>query len=187
MTLRAKGSSRRPAAGPPPALIHPALPQLYLALALIAVVVVTGCFGYYQEFKSTNIIASFKNLVPQVGPLPSHFWFQVSTQPLASLAPLIRPSLYSTCGLLLCHRSSLPPFSTSPPSCYTQPLPPQLWCSCPTASNCDPGRGQVPDQCRSACGGRPGGDERRRSSASRHQDPPGPGLQGGQLLIDWRV
>lgn len=42
--------------------------QLYLAIALIAVVVVTGCFGYYQEFKSTNIIASFKNLVPQVGP-----------------------------------------------------------------------------------------------------------------------
>lgn len=35
-------------------------------------VVVTGCFGYYQEFKSTNIIASFKNLVPQVG-LPAHF------------------------------------------------------------------------------------------------------------------
>lgn len=41
--------------------------QLYLAITLIAVVVVTGCFGYYQEFKSTNIIASFKNLVPQVG------------------------------------------------------------------------------------------------------------------------
>ncbi|NXB98987.1 ATP4A ATPase, partial [Orthonyx spaldingii] len=40
--------------------------NLYLAVALIAVVVVTGCFGYYQEFKSTNIIASFKNLVPQV-------------------------------------------------------------------------------------------------------------------------
>uniref|UniRef100_A0A670IJL9 Sodium/potassium-transporting ATPase subunit alpha n=1 Tax=Podarcis muralis TaxID=64176 RepID=A0A670IJL9_PODMU len=39
--------------------------NLYLAIALIAVVVVTGCFGYYQEFKSTNIIASFKNLVPQ--------------------------------------------------------------------------------------------------------------------------
>ncbi|NXX45403.1 ATP4A ATPase, partial [Tricholaema leucomelas] len=39
--------------------------QLYLAIALMAVVVVTGCFGYYQEFKSTNIIASFKNLVPQ--------------------------------------------------------------------------------------------------------------------------
>ncbi|NWT14973.1 ATP4A ATPase, partial [Vireo altiloquus] len=39
--------------------------NLYLAVALIAVVVVTGCFGYYQEFKSTNIIASFKNLVPQ--------------------------------------------------------------------------------------------------------------------------
>uniref|UniRef100_A0A8C6SWG8 Cation-transporting P-type ATPase N-terminal domain-containing protein n=1 Tax=Neogobius melanostomus TaxID=47308 RepID=A0A8C6SWG8_9GOBI len=40
--------------------------NLYLAITLIAVVVVTGCFGYYQEFKSTNIIASFKNLVPQV-------------------------------------------------------------------------------------------------------------------------
>ncbi|TNN80830.1 Potassium-transporting ATPase alpha chain 1 [Liparis tanakae] len=39
--------------------------NLYLAVVLIAVVVVTGCFGYYQEFKSTNIIASFKNLVPQ--------------------------------------------------------------------------------------------------------------------------
>uniref|UniRef100_A0A803JH68 Sodium/potassium-transporting ATPase subunit alpha n=1 Tax=Xenopus tropicalis TaxID=8364 RepID=A0A803JH68_XENTR len=39
--------------------------NLYLAITLIAVVVVTGCFGYYQEFKSTNIIASFKNLVPQ--------------------------------------------------------------------------------------------------------------------------
>ncbi|NWI61679.1 ATP4A ATPase, partial [Calyptomena viridis] len=38
---------------------------LYLAIALMAVVIVTGCFGYYQEFKSTNIIASFKNLVPQ--------------------------------------------------------------------------------------------------------------------------
>ncbi|NWI42434.1 ATP4A ATPase, partial [Picathartes gymnocephalus] len=35
---------------------------LYLAVALIAVVVVTGCFGYYQEFKSTNIIASFRDL-----------------------------------------------------------------------------------------------------------------------------
>uniref|UniRef100_A0A3Q4HMT5 Sodium/potassium-transporting ATPase subunit alpha n=1 Tax=Neolamprologus brichardi TaxID=32507 RepID=A0A3Q4HMT5_NEOBR len=39
--------------------------DLYLAIVLITVVVVTGCFGYYQEFKSTNIIASFKNLVPQ--------------------------------------------------------------------------------------------------------------------------
>ncbi|OWK49548.1 Potassium-transporting ATPase alpha chain 1, partial [Lonchura striata] len=39
--------------------------NLYLAVALMAVVVVTGCFGYYQEFKSTNIIASFRSLVPQ--------------------------------------------------------------------------------------------------------------------------
>lgn len=57
-----------PAPSHNPAPLH--LRQLYLALALIAVVVVTGCFGYYQEFKSTNIIASFKNLVPQVGVQP---------------------------------------------------------------------------------------------------------------------
>ena len=50
--------------------LTPISPQLYLAIALIAVVVVTGCFGYYQEFKSTNIIASFKGLVPQVPPPP---------------------------------------------------------------------------------------------------------------------
>ncbi|NXB42923.1 ATP4A ATPase, partial [Leucopsar rothschildi] len=50
--------------------------NLYLAVALIAVVVVTGCFGYYQEFKSTNIIASFRNLVPQVSApgTPGHTW-----------------------------------------------------------------------------------------------------------------
>uniref|UniRef100_A0A674G8W7 Sodium/potassium-transporting ATPase subunit alpha n=1 Tax=Taeniopygia guttata TaxID=59729 RepID=A0A674G8W7_TAEGU len=53
--------------------------NLYLAVALIAVVVVTGCFGYYQEFKSTNIIASFRNLVPQAhlgvpGNTPGHTW-----------------------------------------------------------------------------------------------------------------
>lgn len=54
--------------GSPWVTLSPPHPKLYLAIALIAVVVVTGCFGYYQEFKSTNIIASFKNLVPQVGP-----------------------------------------------------------------------------------------------------------------------
>ena len=57
-------------AGCPAVGLTPISPQLYLAIALIAVVVVTGCFGYYQEFKSTNIIASFKGLVPQVPPPP---------------------------------------------------------------------------------------------------------------------
>ena len=33
---------------------------------LTGVVVVTGCFSYYQEAKSSKIMESFKNMVPQV-------------------------------------------------------------------------------------------------------------------------
>ena len=40
--------------------------QLYLGIVLTAVVVITGCFSYYQEAKSSKIMESFKNLVPQV-------------------------------------------------------------------------------------------------------------------------
>lgn len=40
--------------------------QLYLGVVLSAVVIVTGCFSYYQEAKSSKIMDSFKNLVPQV-------------------------------------------------------------------------------------------------------------------------
>ena len=40
--------------------------QLYLGIVLTAVVVVTGVFSYYQEAKSSRIMDSFKNLVPQV-------------------------------------------------------------------------------------------------------------------------
>ena len=32
---------------------------------LSAVVIITGCFSYYQEAKSSAIMESFKNLVPQ--------------------------------------------------------------------------------------------------------------------------
>uniref|UniRef100_F7ALS8 Sodium/potassium-transporting ATPase subunit alpha n=1 Tax=Xenopus tropicalis TaxID=8364 RepID=F7ALS8_XENTR len=39
--------------------------NLWLALILIAVVVMTALFAYYQEAKSTNIMAGFKNMVPQ--------------------------------------------------------------------------------------------------------------------------
>uniref|UniRef100_A0A8C8CEB2 Sodium/potassium-transporting ATPase subunit alpha n=1 Tax=Oncorhynchus tshawytscha TaxID=74940 RepID=A0A8C8CEB2_ONCTS len=38
---------------------------LYLGVVLSAVVIVTGCFSYYQEAKSSKIMDSFKNLVPQ--------------------------------------------------------------------------------------------------------------------------
>lgn len=40
--------------------------QLYLGIVLTAVVIVTGIFSYYQESKSSAIMDSFKNLVPQV-------------------------------------------------------------------------------------------------------------------------
>jgi len=39
--------------------------NLYLGIVLTAVVVVTGIFSYYQESKSSKIMESFKNMVPQ--------------------------------------------------------------------------------------------------------------------------
>ncbi|CAG9330062.1 unnamed protein product [Blepharisma stoltei] len=38
--------------------------NLYLAIALVVVVLVTGCFGFYQESKSAAIMAGFKNMIP---------------------------------------------------------------------------------------------------------------------------
>ncbi|NXF86279.1 AT1A2 ATPase, partial [Eubucco bourcierii] len=45
-------------------MCHPGC-QLYLGVVLAAVVIVTGCFSYYQEAKSSKIMDSFKNMVPQ--------------------------------------------------------------------------------------------------------------------------
>ncbi|CAG0919206.1 unnamed protein product [Notodromas monacha] len=39
--------------------------NLYLGVVLAAVVIVTGVFSYYQEAKSSKIMDSFKNMVPQ--------------------------------------------------------------------------------------------------------------------------
>ncbi len=39
--------------------------NLYLGIVLTGVVVVTGIFSYYQESKSTKIMKSFQNMVPQ--------------------------------------------------------------------------------------------------------------------------
>ncbi|XP_067826827.1 potassium-transporting ATPase alpha chain 2-like [Heptranchias perlo] len=39
--------------------------SLYLGVVLAGVVILTGCFAYYQEAKSTNIMASFQKMVPQ--------------------------------------------------------------------------------------------------------------------------
>ncbi|PVD35633.1 hypothetical protein C0Q70_02596 [Pomacea canaliculata] len=41
------------------------LDNLYLGIVLMAVVIITGCFSYYQESKSSKIMESFKKLVPQ--------------------------------------------------------------------------------------------------------------------------
>ncbi|XP_074079185.1 sodium/potassium-transporting ATPase subunit alpha-2-like isoform X2 [Macrotis lagotis] len=39
--------------------------NLFLGLVLAAMVIITGCFSYSQEAKSSKIMESFKNLVPQ--------------------------------------------------------------------------------------------------------------------------
>ncbi|XP_040275689.1 sodium/potassium-transporting ATPase subunit alpha-3 isoform X1 [Bufo bufo] len=44
---------------------EPSRDNLYLGIVLAAVVIITGCFSYYQEAKSSKIMESFKNMVPQ--------------------------------------------------------------------------------------------------------------------------
>ncbi|XP_545754.3 sodium/potassium-transporting ATPase subunit alpha-4 isoform X1 [Canis lupus familiaris] len=39
--------------------------NLYLGMVLAIVVMITGCFSYYQEAKSSKIMESFRNMVPQ--------------------------------------------------------------------------------------------------------------------------
>ncbi|CAG0920322.1 unnamed protein product [Notodromas monacha] len=41
------------------------LPELYLGVVLSGVVIITGLFSYYQEAKSSRIMDSFKNILPQ--------------------------------------------------------------------------------------------------------------------------
>nr|XP_045009510.1 sodium/potassium-transporting ATPase subunit alpha-4 [Jaculus jaculus] len=43
----------------------PTKDNLYLGMVLSIVVLITGCFSYYQEAKSSMIMESFKNMVPQ--------------------------------------------------------------------------------------------------------------------------
>uniref|UniRef100_A0A8C9FWC5 Sodium/potassium-transporting ATPase subunit alpha n=1 Tax=Pavo cristatus TaxID=9049 RepID=A0A8C9FWC5_PAVCR len=42
-----------------------AFDNLYLGVVLAVVVILTGIFAYYQEAKSTNIMASFSKMIPQ--------------------------------------------------------------------------------------------------------------------------
>jgi len=43
----------------------PSQDELYLGIVLTAVVIITGCFSYYQESKSSKIMESFAKMVPQ--------------------------------------------------------------------------------------------------------------------------
>ncbi|XP_054549519.1 sodium/potassium-transporting ATPase subunit alpha-4 isoform X2 [Talpa occidentalis] len=43
----------------------PVKDNLYLGIVLAVVVIITGCFSYYQEAKTSKIMESFKNMVPQ--------------------------------------------------------------------------------------------------------------------------
>ncbi|CAJ0583435.1 unnamed protein product, partial [Mesorhabditis spiculigera] len=44
---------------------YPSNDNLYLGIVLAGVVIITGVFQYYQESKSSKIMDSFKNMVPQ--------------------------------------------------------------------------------------------------------------------------
>ncbi|VDD78681.1 unnamed protein product [Mesocestoides corti] len=44
---------------------NPTNDNLYLGIVLAAVVIITGCFSYYQESKSSKIMESFAKMVPQ--------------------------------------------------------------------------------------------------------------------------
>lgn len=44
---------------------EPEKDDLYLGVVLATVVIITGCFSYYQEAKSSKIMESFKKMVPQ--------------------------------------------------------------------------------------------------------------------------
>ncbi|KAK0397103.1 hypothetical protein QR680_001983 [Steinernema hermaphroditum] len=43
---------------------YPSNDNLYLGIVLAGVVIITGCFQYYQESKSSKIMESFKDMVP---------------------------------------------------------------------------------------------------------------------------
>uniref|UniRef100_A0A669PXH5 Sodium/potassium-transporting ATPase subunit alpha n=1 Tax=Phasianus colchicus TaxID=9054 RepID=A0A669PXH5_PHACC len=60
-----------------------AFDNLYLGVVLAVVVILTGIFAYYQEAKSTNIMASFSKMIPQVGIT----WTILHSQGNQSLSP----------------------------------------------------------------------------------------------------
>ncbi|ESN95059.1 hypothetical protein HELRODRAFT_157737 [Helobdella robusta] len=45
---------------------NPPKDNLYLAIVLFAVVAITGAFSYYQNYSSSKVMDSFRNLIPQI-------------------------------------------------------------------------------------------------------------------------
>ncbi|XP_077985595.1 sodium/potassium-transporting ATPase subunit alpha-3-like isoform X1 [Glandiceps talaboti] len=57
--------------------------NLYLGIVLASVVIITGCFSYYQESKSSKIMDSFKDMVPQESlVLRGGEWFSMKAENL---------------------------------------------------------------------------------------------------------
>lgn len=104
--------------------------QLYLGVVLAAVVIITGCFSYFQEAKSSRIMDSFKKMVPQVSctatapfcDLFQLFSLLVSVPTTCIIFPLfISPSLpFTPSGFFI----AFLPLSKSSPLFPTPPLPP---------------------------------------------------------------
>lgn len=103
--------------------------QLYLGVVLAAVVIITGCFSYFQEAKSSRIMDSFKKMVPQVS--------CTATAPFCDLFQLfsLLVSVPTTCIFPLFISPSLPfkpsgffiaflPLTKSSPLFPTPPLTP---------------------------------------------------------------
>uniref|UniRef100_A0A672V674 Sodium/potassium-transporting ATPase subunit alpha n=1 Tax=Strigops habroptila TaxID=2489341 RepID=A0A672V674_STRHB len=73
--------------------------NLYLGVVLALVVILTGIFAYYQEAKSTNIMASFSKMIPQVRTTDAFHLFILITWTILhsqgnqnhSLAPVTSP------------------------------------------------------------------------------------------------
>lgn len=180
--------------------------QLYLGVVLAAVVIVTGCFSYYQEAKSSKIMDSFKNMVPQVhSGQGAGLGHKVS-------GGVQLPLLSSLCSEMEAWAESSLPFSTHGPGVWPggtgvllegrerweassggrwQRDEPFLRCPSPSHPPASPGgagRREDADQRRGGRGGGPGGGEGRGPCARGPPDHLFSWLQGevavlGQLAL----
>uniref|UniRef100_A0A8C2TAD6 Sodium/potassium-transporting ATPase subunit alpha n=1 Tax=Coturnix japonica TaxID=93934 RepID=A0A8C2TAD6_COTJA len=72
--------------------VESAFDNLYLGVVLALVVILTGIFAYYQEAKSTNIMASFSKMIPQVRITKAFLWITLHLLVSQSLRPGLQTS-----------------------------------------------------------------------------------------------